>query len=71
MSTVDTINKTSKERLEMTKKCDCKKCIHCKQIITCTSVYRVNCKKYGDDRYKPTYCDKYMTKKEFVLQEIK
>jgi hypothetical protein len=54
----------------MTRKCDCKKCIYCKQFITGTSIYRVNCERYGENAYAPSYCDKYLTEKEYIKQEI-
>ena len=54
----------------MTRKCDCVKCVHCKQIVKSTSIFRVSCKKYGDDKYIPSYCDKYLTEKEYIKKEL-
>lgn len=55
----------------MTKKCKCKKCVYCKQIITGTPIFRVNCAKYGDGIYLPTYCDQYVTEEEFAEKKAK
>lgn len=64
------LNIKMRRRKRMTKKCKCEKCIHCRQIITSTSIFRVNCKKYGEDKYKPTYCDQYKTKKDLSVNEL-
>lgn len=48
------------------RKCNCKKCEYCKQVCTETAISRTNCKVYGEI-YKPIYCDKFITIKEYKI----
>ena len=51
----------------MTRKNDCRKCVHCKKIVTGTSIYRVQCNPMGPEfEFMPNYCDEYLTEIEYL-----
>ena len=54
----------------MTRKCNCRKCIHCKTFTSVTAIPRVRCK-YFDNDYAPDCCDKYETLKEAIKKQKK
>lgn len=54
----------------MVKKCNCKKCVYCKQIFTSTNVSRINCETVGTDIVMPTYCNQYKTERELTIERV-
>ena len=47
----------------------CSKCVHC--IRSYKDSYSIDCVKFGDDTRKAAYCAYYLTRKDFIKEELK